>query len=248
MNDSILDPATPFWPDTLQSMSAQAHRVNFAHIEGNTPFELLGAPVLPAWDSLSNSSILSILTRMKRLFQIIGLEVVFKYAYPPSLKYRFISEYVLFQPITADVLNGEKMTICYEKIFPNHVETLKEECKMLIKCWTLNIKDQLEPETVPANVYINGERSSASERLTFFQDMLEPLSIKWCGIEIEQVYVNWGRKEAQINCTISFMHQYGNSLITRYNGHFNYHWDDSKQWQLRAADLSWLEQQKRLRS
>jgi hypothetical protein len=119
---------------------------------------------------------------------------------------------------------------------------------MLIKCWTLNIKDQLEPETVPANVYINGERSSASERLTFFQDMLEPLSIKWCGIEIEQVYVNWGRKEAQINCTISFMHQYGNSLITRYNAHFNYHWDDNKQWQLRAADLSWLEQQKRLRS
>jgi hypothetical protein len=80
MKDPILDPATPFWPDTLQSMSAQAHRVNFAHIEGNTPFELLGAPVLPAWDSLSNSSILSILTRMKRLFQIIGLEVVFKYA------------------------------------------------------------------------------------------------------------------------------------------------------------------------
>lgn len=248
MNNQSINPEMPFWPDTLQSMSTQAHRVNFAYIEGNTPFELLGAPVLPAWDSLSNSSILSILTRMKRLFQIIGLEVVFKYAYPPALKYRFISEYVLFQPITADVLNGEKMTIHYEKIFPNHVETLKEECKMLIQCWTINIKDQLEPETVPANVYINGERSNYKERLSLFHEILEPLSIKWCGIDTEQIYINWGKKEAKINCTISFMHQHGSSLITRYNAHFNYFWDDSKQWQLRAADLSWLEQQKRLRS
>jgi hypothetical protein len=248
MNNTHLDQEMPFWPDTLQNMSTQAHRVNFATIEGSTPFELLGAPILPAWDSLSNSSILSILTRMKRLFQIIGLEVIFKYAYPPVLKYRFITEYVLFQPINVNVLKGEKMTIHYEKIFPNHVETLKEECKTLIKCWTINIKDQLEPETVPANVYINGERTSNLERLCILQSALQELSIKWCGIEIDQVYVNWGKKEAEINCTISFMHHNGNTLISRSHAHFHFQWDECNHWQLRAADLSWLENQKRLRS
>ncbi len=248
MKNQILATETSFWPDTLQSMSAQAHRVNFAHIEGSTAFELLGAPILPSWDTLSNSSILSILTRLKRLFQIIGLEVVFKYAYPPALKYRFITEYVLYQPITADVLNGKKMCIYYEQIFPNHVETLKEECKTLIKCWTINLNDQLEPETVPANVYINGERTYASERFSLFFKALQPLSIKWCGIEIEQVYVNWAKREAEISCTISFMHEQGPALISRYNTHFNFCWEEDKQWQLRAADLSWLAQAKRLRS
>lgn len=248
MKNQTLATETTFWPDTLQSMSEHAHRINFATIQGNTAFELLGAPILPSWDTLSNSSILSILTRVKRLFQIIGVEVVFKYAYPPALKYRFIMEYVLYQPISADVLNGKKMSIYYEQIFPNHVESLKEESKTLIKCWTINLNDQLEPETVPANVYINGERTFASERFSIFRKSLQPLAVKWCGIEIEQVYVNWSKREADISCTISFMHERGHALISRYTSRLHYRWDEHKQWQLRAADLDWLTQAKQLRS
>lgn len=238
---------TPFWPDTLETMSKHAHRVNFANIRGNTPFELLGAPYLPTWDTLSNPSILSILTRINRLFQIIGVEVVFKYAYPPSLKYRFISEYVLFQPIDADVLNGDKQRIHYEQLFPNHVETLKEECRDLIKCWTLNIQDKLEPETVPANVYINGERTNAIQRLSLFQTILTPLTLKWCGVEIDQVYINWSKKEATLRCSISFMHLQQATLTSKYTAYFSYHWQESS-WQLRSADLAWLDKEQRLRS